>query len=120
MASTISDDENAKRRTITAKVLRRGRKNEGTKSTKGLTRPSTSLDLRQPPLVRFLVLVEQRLDLLLPLPFADLVRISNLEELRRNLHQPLGLDSRHVMTVLSCRKHQFVVDNPLRVSVEQR
>lgn len=83
-------------------------------------RTSTPLDLRQPPFVRFLVLVEQWLDFLLSLPFADLVGVRDLEKLWCNFHQPLGLDRRDVMAVFSRRQHQLMVHDPFGVPVEQR
>ena len=65
-------------------------------------------------------LVEERLDLLLPLAFTDLIDIGHFEELRRHLDEPLGLDRHHVVTVLARCKNQLVVYAPLRISVEQR
>jgi hypothetical protein len=46
-------------------------------------------------------LIEQRLDLLLSLPFADLVGISNFEELRSNLHKPFRLDCCNVVAIFA-------------------
>lgn len=64
-------------------------------------------------------LVVQRLNLLLLLTLADLVRVSYLEELGRDIHQPLRLDRGDVVTVLPRCKDEFVVDHPLGVAVEQ-
>lgn len=72
--------------------------------SKGLTRASTSFDFRQSPFVWFLVLVEQRLNLFLLLAFTDFVCVGNLEELWSHFYQPLGLDGRDVVTVLSRRE----------------
>lgn len=65
-------------------------------------------------------LVEQRFNLFLPFPLADLVGIRNLEELWCHLHQPFRLDGRDVMTILPSCQNQLIVNQPLRISVEQR
>lgn len=65
-------------------------------------------------------LVEQWLDLLLLLPLTDLVCIRDFEVLRRNIDEPLRLDSGDIMAVLSGRQDQFMVNQPLGVAVEQR
>ena len=54
------------------------------------------------------------------LALTDLVRVRDLEELRRNFDEPLGLDSSHVVAVLARRKDQLVVNAPFRVPVEER
>lgn len=109
-----------------------------------LTRTGISLDLRQSPFVRFLILhkervsqvipkgqhhdqergidthlVVQRLDLFLLLPLTDLIRIRDPEELRGDLDEPFGLDRRHVMTVLARCQDKLVVYAPFGVAVEQ-
>lgn len=63
-------------------------------------------------------LVEQRLDPFLLLPFTDLVRIRNLEELRRNLDKPFGFDGSDSMAILPRREQKFVIDTPLGIPVE--
>ena len=65
-------------------------------------------------------LVVQWLDLLLLLALADLVRVSHLEELGRDVHQPLRLDSGNIVAILPRCENQLVVDHPLRLAVEQR
>ncbi len=65
-------------------------------------------------------LAEPRLGLLLPLGLAFPVRVRRLEELRRDLDEPLGLDRSHVVAVLVRSEDQFMVDEPLRTAAEQR
>ena len=92
----------------------------GTASREKVTyRTSTPFDLRQPPLVWLLVLVEQRLDFLLPLALTDLVRVGHPEELRRNFDQPLRLNRSHVVAVFAGREDQLMVDAPLGIPVEE-
>ena len=92
----------------------------GTASREKVTyRTSTPFDLRQPPLIRLLILVVQRLDLLLFLPFTDLVCVCHLEELGCHFDKPLGFNGGDVMTVLASRKNQLVINAPLGISVEQ-
>ena len=71
--------------------------------SKSLTRPGTPLDLRQPPLVRLLILVEQRFNLFLLLALADPICVCDLEELRRSLDQPLWLNRSHIHRILPRR-----------------
>lgn len=57
--------------------------------------------MHREPIYRYLV--KQRFDLLLSLPLADFVRISNLEELWRDLHQPLRFNGCNLVAVFSGR-----------------
>lgn len=63
-------------------------------------------------------LVVQRFNLFLLLSFTDLVRVCNLEELRSDLYQPLGFDRGYGVTVLAGREQQFVINQPLRCTIE--
>ena len=65
-------------------------------------------------------LVVQWLNLLLFLPLTNLVRVSDFEELRGNIDEPLGLDCSYVMAILACREDEFMVDDPLGVPIEER
>ena len=49
-----------------------------------------------PGVLVLLVLVVQRLDPLVLLEVGQLGRVRHLEERRRELHQPLGVDGRHL------------------------
>ena len=63
-------------------------------------------------------LVVQRLYLLLALALANLVRVGDLEELRGDLDEPLGLDREHIVTVLACGEDELVIDAPFGWAVE--
>mmetsp|Transcript_11027 Transcript_11027/g.20025 ORF Transcript_11027/g.20025 Transcript_11027/m.20025 type:complete len:259 (-) Transcript_11027:1782-2558(-) len=47
------------------------------------------------------------------LPPRQFIRIRRLEEPRRQLHQPLGIDHQHLTHVLLGSQHQFVVQHPI-------
>ena len=49
-----------------------------------------------PGVLVLLVLVVERLDALVLLEVGQLRRVRHLEERRRELHQPLGVDGRHL------------------------
>ena len=83
-------------------------------------RSGTSSNLRQSPFVLFFVFVVQRFDLLLFLLLAYLVRVCDLEELWCELNQPLWFDHCDIVAVFTSRQDQFVINQPLRISVEQR
>lgn len=51
-------------------------------------------------------LVEERLNLLLPLPLTDFVGISYLEELGGHLNKPFRLNSSDLMTIFSGSQNQ--------------
>ena len=55
----------------------------------------------------------------MPLALTDLVRVCDLEELRRDFDEPLGLNRRDIVAVLARCQNQFVVDAPLRVPIEE-
>ena len=63
-------------------------------------------------------LVEQWLDLLLLLPFTDLIRIRNSEELWSNLYQPFRLDGSYVVAIITSGQNQLVEYTPLWIPVE--
>ena len=67
-----------------------------------------------------LVLVEERLDPLVLLERGQLGRVGELEEGRRVLDQPLRVDGRHLAHVLLRRLNDLVINDPLRLPVEQR
>ena len=64
-------------------------------------------------------LVVQRLNLLLLLTFTNFVCIRNLKVLRRNIYEPLRLDSSYVVTILPGCQNKFVVNEPFRITVEK-
>ena len=82
-------------------------------------RSGAPLDLRETPFIWFLVFVVQWLNLLLLLALADLVGISDLEELGRDFHEPFRFDGSHVMAILPCREHQLVVHHPFWIAIEK-
>lgn len=71
-----------------------------------------------PLTIRFLILVVQRLDLLLLLAFANLIRVRDPEELWRDFYKPLWLDCCHSVAVFASGKKQLVINHPLGVTVE--
>ena len=71
------------------------------------------------PWVGLLELVEQRLNSLCLFEFGQFGRIWELEECRRELHQPLGVDCGDLPHVLLRGLHHLVEDDPLWLSVEQ-
>jgi hypothetical protein len=83
-------------------------------------RSCTTLDFGQPPLIRLLVLVIQRLNLLLLFALRQLVGIRDLEELWRGFDEPFGLNGAYVVAVLARREYELVVDKPLWRAVEER
>ena len=83
--------------------------------TPSSTARSPALPLRtQSPVILACKPVMQRLDPLSLLPLTQpTLFTSNLEESRSSLNQPLGLDSRNVMHILTRRLDQTVVNNVL-------
>lgn len=73
-----------------------------------------------PRVLVLLVLVEQRLDALVFLERRQLGRVGELEEGRRVLDEPLGVDGSHLAHVLLRRLDDLVIDDPLRLPMEQR
>lgn len=87
--------------------------------TKCLTASRTPFDFAQSPFVRFLIFVEQWLNLLLLLSFANLVIISNLEELWSSLDEPLGFYSSNIDSIFAGCVEQFVINEPFGTTIEQ-
>lgn len=54
------------------------------------------------------------------LPLTDLVRIGDSEELGCNVDEPFRFDGSDVVAIFPRGQDQFVIDNPLRIAVEQR
>ena len=52
------------------------------------------------------------------LDLAQLGRVGELEEGRREFNEPLGIDDRHFAHVLFSRLDQLVVDNPFGLAIE--
>ncbi len=75
---------------------------------------------RAPPVVGVVVAVIQRLNALGALAPRQLVRVGALEEARRELDEPLGVDRAHLAHVLLAGQHQLVVDDPVRLPLEER
>lgn len=80
---------------------------------------SFSSSRNSPCVFVFFVFVEQWFDSLILLEVGQLGRIWKLEECRRILNQPLWIDGRDLAHVFLGGLHHLVVDNPLRLSVEQ-
>ena len=64
--------------------------------------------------------VIQRFKALLPLALAQLGGVRDPEERGREFGEPLGVDSGHLAHVLLGGEHELVVDDPLRLPVEER
>ena len=62
----------------------------------------------------------ERLEALLPLPFANGLLVDLLEVLWSNLEEPFRLDGENFSHVFLGRHHKLVVDDPLWILVEQR
>ena len=75
---------------------------------------------RGAPSVRILVPVEQRFQLLLALPLADLLRIAFFEVFGSYLEEPFGVDGAHLPHILFSGLDKLMVDDPLGSFVEQR
>mmetsp|Transcript_34510 Transcript_34510/g.90808 ORF Transcript_34510/g.90808 Transcript_34510/m.90808 type:complete len:344 (-) Transcript_34510:93-1124(-) len=76
--------------------------------------------LGEPPCVGVVEAIVERLDALLPLALGELLRVGLLEEARRELEEPFGLDGDDLAHVLLCGKHEFVIDEPFRILIEER
>ena len=81
---------------------------------------TSTLSATEPPVVRWVIAVVQRLNLLAFLAPADTCWIAGSVEFGRELHQPLGLNGQTLMQVLLAGQHKAVVDEPLRLPIEQR
>jgi hypothetical protein len=79
---------------------------------------SLASPLAQPPRVRWIVTIKQRLDLLLLLRLAQLRWVALLIIIWSQLDEPLGVDHEHVAHVLLGGEDQLVVDDPLWGLVE--
>ena len=67
-----------------------------------------------------IVAVIEGLNALLALAPAELLVVRGLEEARGQLDEPLGIDGAHLTHVLLAGQHQLVVDDPVRLPLEQR
>ena len=66
------------------------------------------------PWIGLLVFVVERFYLLLFLRFAQFGRVGELEEPRRVLDQPLGVNGGHLSHVFTGCQHQFMIHNPAK------
>ena len=62
----------------------------------------------------------ERLEPLLPLSLAQLIRIGELEESRRELDEPLRIDSDDLAHILLRRQNELVINDPIGLPIEQR